>query len=499
MVQEADAKQEKKAVVELLIKNKITVTPDLLVKLETIEQAAQWLSLKNSGVSEKIMAAQENNPLKIIFNYTTPPKSRSVHDFVSLFNNRFSAIAQILGNRHELKGLTSIGRLSAKGEREQASIVGMVYDKQETKNDNIILVLEDPTGTIKVIVSKAKQQLYEIARDVVLDEVIGITGTTAKGVIFANSVVLPEVPIQNELKKSTEPAALAIISDLQFGSKTFMSKEFDKFLQWLNGEAGSDEHKALAQKVKYLIVAGDLVEGVGVYPGQEEDLAISDIKEQYKECAKLLAKVPERIKIIISPGNHDAVRISEPQPILSNIWSKPLTEIKNATLVSNPAIVNIHSSADFPGFDILIYHGYGFDDYGETVYSIKNHGRHISDRADLIMKFLLQARHLAPTYGSTLYIPEAKDHLVIEKVPDIFVSGHIHKAAVANYRGVLTVCGSCWQPKTDFQEKLGHDPDPCIVPIIDLQTRKITMLNFKDSDGKNKQEAEKSSEENNAG
>ena len=490
MAQEADAKQEKRAVVGLLMKNKVIVTPDLLTKLETVEQAAQWLALQTSTIRGEAKAPQENEPVKIVFNYTTEPKSRSVHDFVSLFNNRFSMIERILGNRQELKGLTSIGRISAKGEREKVSIVGMVYDKQETKNENLILVLEDQTGTIKVIVSKAKQQLYEIARDAVLDQVIGITGTTANGVIFANSIVLPEIPMQNELKRSSEPAAVVLLSDIEVGNKKFMAQEFDKFLQWLNGEVGNEEHKQLAKKVKYIIVAGDVVAGVGVYPGQEEDLAISDIKEQYRECARLLAKVPERIKIIIAPGNHDAVRISEPQPILNNSWAKPLTELKNAILVSNPAIVNIHSSAEFPGFNVLIYHGYGFDDYGENVYSIKNHGRQLSDRADLIMKFMLQARHLAPTYGSTLYIPEAKDNLVIDLVPDIFVSGHIHKAAVASYRGVLMVCGSCWQPKTDFQEKLGHDPDPCIVPIIDLETRKITMLNFKDGESKEAAEEE---------
>jgi len=470
----AQTTESKRAVVEFLLKNEIIVTPDLMTKLETIEQARQWLEIKNSTAGN---SGADGN-VKLIFNYTTEPKSRTVHDFVNLFNNRFLAIEKILSNRQGLKGLTSIARISARNEREQVSLVGMVYDKQETKNDNIILVLEDPTGTIKVIISKSKQQLYEQAKDIVLDEIIGITGTTAKGVIFANSITLPEIPIQSELKQSPEPAAIVILSDIEVGNKNFMANEFDKFLQWLNGELGSEEHKQLAKKVKYVIVAGDVVAGVGIYPRQEDDLAITDVREQYKECARLLSKIPQDIKIIICPGNHDASRISEPQPPLINAWAKALSGLKNVILVSNPSLINLHASAGFPGFNILLYHGYGFDDYGEIVSSIRNSGKPLSDRAIPIMKFLLQRRHLAPTYGSTLYIPEATDHLVISQVPDMFIAGHEHKAAVASYRGVLLVLGSCWQPKTDFQEKLGHTPEPCVVPIIDLQTRKTTLLNF---------------------
>src|SRR5574342_1336167 len=79
--------------------------------------------------------------------------------------------------------------------------------------------------------------------------------------------------------------------------------------------------------------------------------------------------------------------------------------------------------------------------------------------ADLIMKFLLKRRHLAPTHTSTLYVPDTKkDPLVIEKVPDFFLSGHIHKSVTANYRNTTLICGSCWQGKTLFQEKVCHNP-----------------------------------------
>ena len=97
------------------------------------------------------------------------------------------------------------------------------------------------------------------------------------------------------------------------------------------------------------------------------------------------------------------------------------------------------------------------------------------------MKFLLQKRHLAPSYASTLYVPDTDaDFLVIDKIPDFFVTGHIHKAAASNYRGVTLISGSCWQSKTDFQEKVGHNPEPSRVPIVNLQTRQVKMLKFGD-------------------
>ena len=171
------------------------------------------------------------------------------------------------------------------------------------------------------------------------------------------------------------------------------------------------------------------------------------------------------------------MRITEPQPPIYQDFASAIWKLKNVTLVSNPALINIHASEKFPGFDVLMYHGYSFIYYADNVESIRSEGG--VDRSDLIMKFLLKRRHLAPTHSSTLYVPDANsDPLVINKVPDFFVTGHIHKAMAANYRNVTTICGSCWQEKTSFEEKLGLHPEPTRVPIINLQTREIKILRF---------------------
>ena len=189
-----------------------------------------------------------------------------------------------------------------------------------------------------------------------------------------------------------------------------------------------------------------------------------------------MSKIPQHIEIIICPGNHDAVRVAEPQPIPFKEFASPIYDLPNVTLVSNPAIVNIHSTSTFPGFNVLMYHGYSFDYFIANVDSIRLNGGY--NRADLVMKYLLQRRHLAPTFTSTPLIPSEKDPLLIKQVPDIFVTGHIHYCVVSSYKNVSLISGSCWQGITSFQEKMGHKPEPARVPIINLKTREMKVLRF---------------------
>ena len=95
------------------------------------------------------------------------------------------------------------------------------------------------------------------------------------------------------------------------------------------------------------------------------------------------------------------------------------------------------------------------------------------------MHYLLQKRHLAPTHGSTVYVPDTQeDPLVIDKVPDLFVCGDMHRSDISQYNNVITINCSCWQSKTDFQEKVGNDPDSAKVPLFNLMNREIKILNF---------------------
>jgi DNA polymerase II small subunit len=498
-----DITTKKKNIVEFLLQRGVLIDDELLASLETVDNVETWYnstytseengttlsasspipiiaSVTHSSVEPSRSLEPSITPqIKIVKNFETLPKSWSIQDFIAHYMRRLTDIEAMLRNRTEMQGIMSIQRILQKKDKSQVALIGIVSDKSTTKNGNIIFTLEDATGKISVLVSPKKPELFEIAKELVNDEVIGCVGANSDKIVFASTIIIPDVPIQKELKKSEDEVYAIFLSDIHAGSKKFLSEELQKFVSWLNGDVGNDKQKEVAQKICYIFIAGDIVDGVGIYPNQENELQITDIYRQYEEAAKFIGQIPQRIRVILCPGNHDAVSLSEPQQPLPKNYAKPLWDLPNVTMVSNPSLVNIHSSETFSGFDVLMYHGYSFDYYVANVDAIRNAGGY--DRADTIMRFLLRRRHLAPSHKSTLYFPDPeKDSLVIDIVPDFFITGHIHKCSVSNYRNITMICGSCWQSKTSFQEKVGHHPEPCRVPIVNLHTREVKILKFGD-------------------
>jgi DNA polymerase II small subunit len=422
--------------------------------------------------SEEIKTTQkeDSGSLKIVSMSPAVGKSLEVKDFVNHFRNRFSDMRSILQEHSELKNLVSINKISEN--RQGISIIGMVYDKRITKNKNILLVVEDLTGKILVLVNQNKPEIYEKAKEISLDSVMGFSGSGNREIFFVNDIVFPDSVIFERKKSSVEEYAL-FIGDLHFGSQKFLEKNFLKFIEYLNGNVPNTPE---VEKIKYLFIVGDLVTGVGSYPNQERDLEITDIEEQFVKLAELLGKIRKDIKIIISPGNHDGVRLMEPQPFLDEKYAWALYDLKNVFITENPAQINIASRQGFSGFDILTYHGFSFPYYANNVPRLME--KKAMNSPEEIMKYLLKNRHLAPAHSSVQYFPLEKDALMIRKVPDIFVSGHTHKSGISYYNNILVVSVSCWEEMTPYQEKFGNRPDHCKVPAFNLKTREVKILDF---------------------
>jgi len=405
----------------------------------------------------------------------TPEVNRKVEfkDFVNYFRNRFNQMKEILQEHSELDNLISIDKIS--GNRQGISIIGMVYSKSVTKNKNMILEVEDLTGKIKILINQSKKDLYKIAEEISLDSVLGFRCSGNREILFANEIIFPDVKIPERKKSPVEEYAL-FIGDLHFGSKRFLKKSFDRFIDYLNGKLPNTPE---ASKIKYLFIVGDVVTGVGNYPEQEKDLEVVDLEEQFIGLAELLSKIRKDIKIIISPGNHDCVRIMEPQPVFDEKYAWPLYQLDNIIITENPCTVNIGSQEGFFGFDVLTYHGFSYPYYANNVPDLIM--KKAMNCPEEIAKYLLKNRHLAPTHGSTQYYPHEEDRLMIKNIPDIFVSGHTHKCGVSYYNNVLIVSVSCWEAMTPYQEKFGNEPDHCKVPIINLKTRAIKILDFEEN------------------
>lgn len=413
----------------------------------------------------RIEEEETANHLKIISPSIIPAKKIEVEDFVRHFRGRYMEMKLILQDRAELQNLTSLERIN--GQRQNISVIVIITAKRLTKNKNILLEIEDLTGEGLALINHNKLELYEKAKDIVMDEVIGLKCVGSREMLFVNDIVYPDAAIYEKKKAEQEVYAL-FTSDLHVGSDKFLEENFLKFVDWTNGKIN---HKEEVKKVKYLFVTGDNVDGVGIFPGQEEFLKIKNMGEQYKKLAELLRGIRKDIRIIMCPGQHDAVRVAEPQPIIGEDYASPLYELKNLTLVTNPCYVSL-----VEGFEVLMYHGASFHGVINDIESLRISNAH--NTPSRVVKELLKRRHLAPSHSSVVYIPEEKDSLFIRRIPDIITTGEVHKADVDSYNNIIIISNSCWQAQTPYEEKVGNNPDPCKVPMLNLKTREVKILDF---------------------
>jgi len=389
-------------------------------------------------------------------------------DFTKLFVDRYSALKKILKKqRRELANSIPIERAIKSGFKE-IQIVGIVKDVRTTSNGHRLIELEDESDIAMCIALKNNRELLNMANEVVLDEVIGIRGQLSKNgdLIVIKSVVYPDISIQNERHKADVPLYAAFLSDVHIGSKQFMEDEWQAFLIWINGEMGNSRQKDVAGKIKYLVIPGDVVDGIGIYPQQDKELSIVDVYRQYEALAEQLRLIPDHISMIIQPGNHDAVRPAEPQPT----FEKEIQDLfsgMNMTFVGNPCYFSLH------GVEILSYHGQSLLDYATNIQHLKY------NEPVEIMKVMLRKHHLAPTYGGyTPLAPEHFDYMVINRIPDIFVTGHVHLAQISDYRGITLINASSWQTQTTYQKMLNFIPDSGKLPIVNLMSGNVTMMDF---------------------
>jgi len=380
-------------------------------------------------------------------------------DFVRYFRDRYTKIREMLSRRLNTRPIESLGRSTA---GREVSLIGMVMDVRTTAKGNRIIELEDPTGMITAVVQK-DSEIYDQSSNILQDEVIGVTGTgDGCGRIFVKSLLWPDIPNQTAPLGTGSGCAL-LLSDLHVGSKYFLSDAWQRFVQWLNGEV--EDPSGLASFVEYLVIAGDLVDGIGIYPGQEGDLAIKDIYAQYEAAAEMLNSIRKGITIVISPGNHDIVRQAEPQPALPESIQRSFRG--DMLFVGNPAWVTLG------GVSILIYHGRSIDD---LVLRLPGISYAAPEKAMIEM---LKRRHLSPIYGSRVAIaPEHEDHYVISRPPAILHCGHVHTVGIARYKGVAVINSGTWQSQTDFQKKMNITPQPAVVPVMDLASMKVRKLIF---------------------
>lgn len=378
--------------------------------------------------------------------------SGELENLIAYFKSRYEKLSNILQKRPELRNFTKIADID--DSQDSLTLILMVREIRSSKNGHKIVEFEDDTGTISVLFSNKKEELFAEAEKLVKDEVVGVIANKSddSNFAFGQEIINPGVL---RVPEKEMDFGIVFLSDVHIGSLTFLEDAFSRFIDWINCEYGSEEQRRIAEDVKYLIIGGDIVDGIGVYPNQEKELAIKDITQQYNEAARFLGNIRSDIKIIIAPGNHDASRVAEPQPAVPEEYAKALYQLDNVEFISNPGVVSLD------GINVLIYHGRSFDD---LVMAVKGFTH---ERNDLLMEELLQKRHLAPIYGErTPLASELEDYLVIDEVPDVFHTGHVHINTYKRFKGIHLINSGTFQTQTEFQKIYNIEPTPAEVPIL---------------------------------
>ncbi len=384
--------------------------------------------------------------------------AEGIEGFGALFVDRYSKLLKIILQRSQANKLATIETVKAGKPKDEVFVAGLIMDRKIDR-DVTRLTFDDPSGSLETLVFK--KELQTTANSLLIDQFVMQRISTGKnGGFITKEIVVPDIPDHVTNRSKTETYAV-LISDLHVGSKYFMEKEFESFVLWLSSL------DPVARKVRFVLVCGDIIDGVGIFPNQDKELLLMDIDQQMEKAAQLLDKIPKHIKVFIIPGNHDPGRRALPQPAIPEKHNLDLWNRENFFMLGNPSMVELN------GVKILMFHGQSLDDVVGTT-----PGLSYSQPAKA-MRVLLKARHLSPIYGKrTPIAPELEDMMVINEIPDIFHSGHIHVVDLDMYRGILIVNSGAWQTQTPYQASVGITPTPGIALIVNLATLKVFRKDF---------------------
>ena len=390
-------------------------------------------------------------------------------DIKSFFNSRLSQIRNLMIEGRALPR-RPISNAEAYRNRQrytsneyEITIVGLVSEPRWAKSGNLMFLLEDETTQIQCLLKPptGANPLHSALDGLMNDDVVGVSGFfigDRTDLFIISNIHFPPLPRRaKNTANIDESVSAAFLSDVHVGSKTFLEPQWEKMINWFKTDP-------LAKTIKYFVLSGDGVDGVGIYPGQDRHLAITDLFKQYGALANLLSDLPDWVDVIILPGNHDAVRPAEPQPALD---PEVQQDYSDAVFVGNPCDFSLH------GVRILSYHGKSIDDFVAGLRSVTY------AKPEMAMRSMLERRHLAPSWGGkTPLSPEPEDSMVIGTIPDIFVTGHVHGQYVGDHKGTTIVHSSTWQDQTDYQRMLGFQPKPCILTVINLHTHASASIPF---------------------
>ena len=390
----------------------------------------------------------------------------AINEFQAYFRSRYEKLKRIFEER--IRGLMDLKSLLKLREGQEAYAAVMLFERRESERA-IFLTVDDPTAEATIIVPKTgNEKLFHAAERLLPDSIFAVKVCKRGESFIAREILLPDVPSSGSQESwPSGDVNICLISDLHVGSKKFRRDLFERFLDWINRTRDAE-----VKRIRFLVIAGDLVDGVGVYPNQHNELEITSITQQFEEVAKLIAEIPPDIKVIIAPGNHEPIQRALPQPPLSDEYRMVLEKSgRDLIFVGNPAWLRIGNRL------LLVYHGQGLDDVIQLIPGLSH--SNLEEKIGELLEIMLKHRHLCPVYGeSTPILPLKEDLLIIDKIPSILHVGHVHVAHAGTYRGIRLINTGTWQEQTNYQRSMGLNPTVGVAAVIDLRDLSIRIKQF---------------------
>ena len=190
-------------------------------QFNTLLDKLTHLDAKPMVLDENLVKRLTAVPAKLV-KQAQAKKEMSMPELIAAWNIRFSILQKALMRRPESSNAVSIK--SANG---RATVIGTV-----TVRDKILI--EDPTGSAQIILPEGVK--------VFNDDVIGAVGTIVQGVIYADNVFFPDVPLQ-QAKQIDATISVGMQSD-------FVLKPQEKETDWFDCKGVSVMICKLDEKIK---------------------------------------------------------------------------------------------------------------------------------------------------------------------------------------------------------------------------------------------------------
>ena len=235
-------------------------TPEKYINKEILEASE---TIKDEKIKFKRNEQKTNVKYDFKIIQDTSKKSYTsgeIENLISYFKSRYEKLSNILSKRPELRNYTKIADID--DSQENLSLILMVREIRTSKNGHKIIEFEDDTGTISILFSHNNEELFAEAEKLVKDEVIGVIANKSDdpGFAFGQQIIDPGVL---RVPDKEMDFGIVFLSDVHIGSLTFLEDAFQRFIDWINCEYGSEEQRRIAEDVKYLVIGGDIVDGIG--------------------------------------------------------------------------------------------------------------------------------------------------------------------------------------------------------------------------------------------